>query len=308
MPDLHEVVDTSASADHGVLRRAAIDRAVGANLHIIPDKHTAKLGDGDETRPLRGFFGGEAKALLADAHAGKQKHATPQHGMADGDMRGNPAILADLHGSGDKRAGAYPHTRANFHASFDHHERADLGSGVDLGGGIDDGAWVDADDGGRQRVEQRGNAGPAEIGLAGHDRRGLRRHQMRHIRMDNHRAGTCVTERGCVFSIVEKTHRAGAGGLQGGHMRERQLCRDSSPTGRRRNGGQIMRAGAAEEPGVSHKSLARHHLPACATRIAGNPSTICADLRPVLVPGGLTQARPAQVRLESQRRRRPEGW
>ena len=43
--DLHEVVDLSAFADHGVALRAPVNRAVCPNLDIVRDHHAADLRD-----------------------------------------------------------------------------------------------------------------------------------------------------------------------------------------------------------------------------------------------------------------------
>ena len=43
--DLHEVVDLSAFADHGVAQRAPVNRAVCPNLDIVLDHHAADLRD-----------------------------------------------------------------------------------------------------------------------------------------------------------------------------------------------------------------------------------------------------------------------
>src|SRR5215813_1075761 len=64
--DLHEVVDLGALADDGISERAAVDTAVGADLHVVLDDHPADLRHLE--MPLRAH--GEAEPVLADAHAG----------------------------------------------------------------------------------------------------------------------------------------------------------------------------------------------------------------------------------------------
>ena len=65
VPDLHEIINFRAFADHRILERAAVDAAVGADLHVVLDDHPADL------RHLEVAPGahGEAEAVLADPHA-----------------------------------------------------------------------------------------------------------------------------------------------------------------------------------------------------------------------------------------------
>src|SRR5262245_30873676 len=90
VPDLHEIINFGALTDHGVLQRAAIDAAVGADFHVIVDDHPADLGDLEMTlRPH-----GKAKAVLADAHARVQDHAVADDGVRQADPRSDVAALA----------------------------------------------------------------------------------------------------------------------------------------------------------------------------------------------------------------------
>ena len=48
VPDLYQVVEARAGADHGILQRTAIDRGIGADLHIVLEDHAPELRHGDE--------------------------------------------------------------------------------------------------------------------------------------------------------------------------------------------------------------------------------------------------------------------
>src|SRR5581483_1674900 len=45
VPDLNEIINFRPLTDDRVLERAAVDAAVGADLHVVLDDHPADLGD-----------------------------------------------------------------------------------------------------------------------------------------------------------------------------------------------------------------------------------------------------------------------
>ena len=79
VPDLHQVVEARAGADHRVLQRATIDRAVGADLDVILQDDPAKLRHAVEASG----GDGEAKTLLADARARIDIDPGTQQGVAE---------------------------------------------------------------------------------------------------------------------------------------------------------------------------------------------------------------------------------
>jgi len=44
VPDLHQIIETRASADHRVSHRSPVNRRIGANLHIVFQNYPAELG------------------------------------------------------------------------------------------------------------------------------------------------------------------------------------------------------------------------------------------------------------------------
>jgi hypothetical protein len=61
--DLHQIIDGGARADDRVAHRAAIDRAIAADLHIVFDDHAAQLRDAQEACRARH----ETETFAADA-------------------------------------------------------------------------------------------------------------------------------------------------------------------------------------------------------------------------------------------------
>src|SRR5439155_26812160 len=79
VPDLHEIINFRAFADHCVLQRPAIDTAVGADLHVVLDD------DPTDLRHLEMALGahGKAEAVLPDPYAGVQYDPVADEGMDD---------------------------------------------------------------------------------------------------------------------------------------------------------------------------------------------------------------------------------
>jgi len=70
VPDLHQIIDHRARTDHGVVSRPAVDRRVGADIHIIADDHPPELRDLDRPLGVRR----EPESGLADPHTGMQRN------------------------------------------------------------------------------------------------------------------------------------------------------------------------------------------------------------------------------------------
>src|SRR6202043_1161651 len=109
--DLHQVVDLGALADDGIPGRAAIDRRIGADLHVVLD---------DDATGLRYFLVAFrarqiAEAVLADTGARMDDHAIAEHGVQDRSAGADRAAAADANAGPDDGAGG------------DHGAGADLG-------------------------------------------------------------------------------------------------------------------------------------------------------------------------------------
>src|SRR5687767_13487299 len=90
--DVHLIVELHAVADHGVLDRAAIDRALRADLDIVADADRADLRDFHPRAAVRR----KAEAVGADDDAGMQDAAVADHDVGiDGDVRDEPGVGAD---------------------------------------------------------------------------------------------------------------------------------------------------------------------------------------------------------------------
>ncbi len=73
--DVHLIVELHAVADHSVLDRAAIDRALRADLDIVTDADRADLRDFHPRAAVRR----EAEAIGTDDDAGMQDAAVADH-------------------------------------------------------------------------------------------------------------------------------------------------------------------------------------------------------------------------------------
>ena len=65
VPDLHQIINHRARADHGIVSGAAVDRRVGADIDIVADDDPPELRDLDRAARI----GREAEPGLADPHA-----------------------------------------------------------------------------------------------------------------------------------------------------------------------------------------------------------------------------------------------
>jgi hypothetical protein len=97
VPDLHQIINHRASANHGVGSGSSIDRGVGADVHIIANQDPAELGDFDRTRPVRR----ETEPVLADPYAWVQYDARANHAMTECDIGANPTVVANFYSGAD---------------------------------------------------------------------------------------------------------------------------------------------------------------------------------------------------------------
>ena len=174
MGDVDEVIELGAGPD---LRRpdgAAVDGAIGADLHIVADLHRAERMDAQpallaDLAPLaKGladllhprFLGrDEGIAVRADhrARLADEPVADP-HPRADPGAGMDQRPAPDLCPLGDGHMGRDTGLRADPHTLADHHEGADGRTGANHGRGVDDGGRVDAGRDLRAGIEGAGQA------------------------------------------------------------------------------------------------------------------------------------------------------
>src|SRR5581483_574851 len=101
VPDLNEIINFRPLTDDRVLERAAVDAAVGADLHVVLDDHPADLGDLEVPAGPHG----EAEPVLADPDAGMQDYPVAYECMGDGAAGPDKAVASDRNPVADERAG-----------------------------------------------------------------------------------------------------------------------------------------------------------------------------------------------------------
>jgi hypothetical protein len=82
VPNLDQIINLGALAEHRVAERAAVDGRTGADLHVVLDNHTAQLRNLGVPRGA----GGEAEARLADLGAGQDVDAVAYECVRHGDV------------------------------------------------------------------------------------------------------------------------------------------------------------------------------------------------------------------------------
>src|SRR3954471_2308409 len=102
MGNLHLIVEPGAGSDLRIAQCAAVDRGIGADLDIVAQNHTAKLGGGQEAV----WADAEAEPLLADAGARVDIHPGTEHGVADAGIGANAAVGAEHDAAAEHRPGS----------------------------------------------------------------------------------------------------------------------------------------------------------------------------------------------------------
>src|SRR5258706_2103927 len=170
--DLHEVVNLRALADDGRAERAAVNRHIRADLHVVADDEVADLWNfavdaavGNITNPVRADHrpGVDANAL-ADFRA-----------RINGDVREKIHVITEPGIIADKIAALQNRARADAHAFADDAMRPDMGAGVNLRGGCDDGRRMDAGSGFLFRKKQQEHLGKGDPGVGHADQYLVRR-------------------------------------------------------------------------------------------------------------------------------------
>src|SRR5258708_99848 len=92
MADLDLVVQLDAVLDHGVVERAAVDRGVGADLHVVAYEGPTRLRNLDPASRIARH----AETIGANHHAGMNQRAlADKAARIDGHRRSQAAVLAD---------------------------------------------------------------------------------------------------------------------------------------------------------------------------------------------------------------------
>ena len=247
MPDLHQVIDMHAGADHGVLRRTAVDGGVGADLRAVADQHAAQLRHGQEAFLAHG----EAEPVLADARPRKQHHAVADDGVRHRHLRADPAVLPDAHPVADHCQRADHGPGPDRHPRADHRVGTDFGARIDLSARIDHGARMDAGTRRRGGMEQRRDFRPAHIRLRRHQCHRAFRHARGKVGMQNNRPGPGRGEQVRVAAIVQKTHIVRPRGLQRRDAADQPVRQIYRRADQRGEAAQRVRSGALEESGVT---------------------------------------------------------
>ncbi len=215
--NLDQVVEDAAVADHRVLERAAIDRAVRADLDVVADDDPAELRNLDPAALVRR----EAEAVGTDDGAGMDQRAFADRAvLVDADVGHQPGIGADAAAPPDHD------TRAEHHPLADHRARFDHAAGGDAGPVADPDIVGDA----RGRIDARGRRIGAQpfggdplgepriggIGVGDHQRGAAGRQSVGQLGRDQHRARAGGGSRIAVARGTEKADVTRFGAVQRG--------------------------------------------------------------------------------------------
>src|SRR6266545_3768989 len=159
MPDLHQVVDLRAPADHRVAERPPIDGAVGPDFHVSVDPQAAHLGDFAMGRAVERI----AESVGAQHGSGVHDHAVPDaDAVPDDDPGVEPHLITECRVHPDKTERSDAAAGADHRPALDHSMRADCRGGIHPRAGRDDGRPVDARRRrglGMKQTEQRNQCG-----------------------------------------------------------------------------------------------------------------------------------------------------
>src|SRR6185437_5224701 len=121
VPDLHEIIDLGALADHRVAQGPPIDGGIGADLDPVLDDDPAKL----RNLAIGDAMVEPAEAFRPDPGAGMQHDVVAQMGTFDADVGRDGAVASDGDARPDDRVRADHGTTPDFHARPQYHARPD---------------------------------------------------------------------------------------------------------------------------------------------------------------------------------------
>src|SRR5260221_10552105 len=139
VPDLHQIINHRAVADHRVEPGTAVDRGIGADLDIVADDDAAELRHPDMTAGIRR----EAEAFLSDTRPRQDAHPIADQAVAEADIGADPRRLADDDALANHAIGVDPAVAADRRLGADADMVCELATRAETGAGIDDGARRD---------------------------------------------------------------------------------------------------------------------------------------------------------------------
>src|SRR5215471_4651198 len=125
--DLHQVVDLCALANHGVTVGAAIDRAPGADFHVVLNDDAADLRHFGMGAPAQCI----TKPVLAETAAWVNDDAVPDQAVQNGGLRADRTVAPDPHTRPDDRMCGHYRAGPDFRARPDHDARIDRNAGLE---------------------------------------------------------------------------------------------------------------------------------------------------------------------------------
>src|SRR5882724_6863881 len=212
--DLDEVVDLGPAADDRPAQHGAIDRRVGADVHVVLDHHGADL----RNLPVAAVVEDIAESIAADDGAGLHDHAAAKaHPLAQNHARMEHRSLTHLDTRSDIDQRMNPDVRPDDRARADHGQGADRGAGVDMRLARHDRRRIDAARRCRLRMKQREQRDHCLLrGAGAQERPREARHPLRHEK----RAGARCLGGRAVPSVDEEGDLLRAGGVERRHTRD----------------------------------------------------------------------------------------
>ena len=146
VPDLDEIIDLRAFADHCRPKGTAINRHVRANLDIIPDDDIADLRNFQVASRLKHI----TKAIRAEDHPRMDPHPVAQFRARIKDRVWKQAAILPHNTTGTDMVAPHQHGAGTNDRLLTNHT-----PGADVGGGIHPGGWGDHSRGVNSRCKDR---------------------------------------------------------------------------------------------------------------------------------------------------------
>ena len=167
MPDLHQVVQLGAPADHGVVDAAPVDAGIRPHLDLVLEDASTHVWNPGVPLPVREV----PETVTPDHCAGLEHHsaADPAPGIADhagpdDRILSENDTVAQRYGMGQAAARAHPDISAENDVRRDKNVRAEYRPGANACGGIDPGhrrlRWIEGVQYPNQRAVRIGNHDP----------------------------------------------------------------------------------------------------------------------------------------------------
>ncbi len=216
---MDQIIEPASGTDHRVAQGSPVDGAVGPDLDIGPDHHPPQVGHGAQSPGA----GGQAKAVLADAHAGVQERSGANQGVAERAGRADAAVRSHHHAGLEHGVGADAAARSDHHALADIGERANLDRAVDQGALSHETGRMAPRANRRRRMEHPHDLAPGLARRGDHDRRRAHRHAAGHVRLHDHGAGGGVVQQMAIAGAGQEADIGWPGRLQRRHAGHQQV-------------------------------------------------------------------------------------